>query len=49
MKRAVGTASCRMICISSFIRIGTGVQAILRFGLGILRGYNVGITDERNL
>jgi hypothetical protein len=35
--------------IPSFIKIGTGIQAILRFSLKNLRGCNVGITDGRNL
>jgi hypothetical protein len=29
------------------MKIGTGVQAILRFCLRNLRGFNVGITDGR--
>jgi hypothetical protein len=32
----------------SFMKIGTGVQAILRFCLRNLTGCNVGITDERD-
>jgi hypothetical protein len=35
------------ICIPYFMRIGTAVQAILRFCLCNLRGCNVGITDGR--
>jgi hypothetical protein len=42
-------ASCGMICISSFMKTGTDVQAILRFCLSNLRGYNVGVTDGRDL
>jgi hypothetical protein len=38
-----------MINITIFMKIGTGVRAILRFCLGSLRGYNVGITDGRDL
>jgi hypothetical protein len=34
-----------MIYITSFMNIGTGVQAILMFCLGNLRSCNVGITD----
>jgi hypothetical protein len=34
-----------MINIPSFMKIGMGVQAILRFCLSNLRGCNVGITD----
>jgi hypothetical protein len=37
-----------MIYIPSFMKIGTGVQAILRFPLSNLRGCNVGITDGRD-
>jgi hypothetical protein len=38
-----------MIFLPSFIKIGAGVQAILRFCLSNLRGCSVGITDERDL
>jgi hypothetical protein len=41
--------SCDMIYIPSFMKIGTGVQAILRFGLRNLRGCNVCITAGREL
>jgi hypothetical protein len=37
------------IYIPSFMKIGTGIQAILRFCLRNMRGYNVGITDGRDL
>jgi hypothetical protein len=33
MKYAVEMASCGMIYVPSFMKIGTGVQAILRFYL----------------
>jgi hypothetical protein len=46
---AVEMASYRMINMSSFMKIGTGVQVILRFCLRNLRGCNVGITDWRDL
>jgi hypothetical protein len=46
---AIKMASCGMIYISSFMNIGTGVQAILRFCFRNLRGYNVGITGGRDL
>jgi hypothetical protein len=36
-----------MIYVPSFMKIGTGVQAILRFGLRNFRGCNVGFTDGR--
>jgi hypothetical protein len=42
-------ASCGMIYIPSFMKIDTGIQAILRFYIGNFRGCNVGITDERDL
>jgi hypothetical protein len=48
MKYAVEVASCGMIYIPSFMKIGTGVQVILRFCLRNLRGCNVGITDGRD-
>jgi hypothetical protein len=34
-----------MTCLRSFMRIGTGVQVVLRFNLSNLDGRNVGITD----
>jgi uncharacterized protein YraI len=40
-------ASGDMKYIPSFIKIGRGVQAILRFCLRNLRTCNVGITDGR--
>jgi hypothetical protein len=49
MKCAVETSSGGMIYIPLFIKIGTGVQAILRFCIRNLKGYNVGITHEENL
>jgi uncharacterized protein YraI len=49
MKYAVEMASCGMIYIPSFVKIGTGVQAIVRFCLRNLRGCNVDITDGRDL
>jgi hypothetical protein len=47
VKNTVEVASCDMIYILSFIKIGVGVQAILRFCLSDLRGCIVGIADER--
>jgi hypothetical protein len=38
-----------MIYIPSFMKIGAGVQAILKFGNRHLRGCNVGVTGGRNL
>jgi hypothetical protein len=46
---AIDMASGGMIYIQSFMKIGTGVEAILRFCLRNLRGCNVGITDGRVL
>jgi hypothetical protein len=37
-----------ILYVPSFMKIGTGVQAILWFCLRNLRGYNVGITDGRD-
>jgi hypothetical protein len=34
-----------MIYIQSFIKIGTGIQAILRICLSSSRGYNIGNTE----
>jgi hypothetical protein len=45
---AVEMASCGMIYLPSFMKIGTGVQAILRFCLRNLKGCDVGITDGRD-
>jgi hypothetical protein len=51
MKHAVEMAWCGMIYeyIPSFMKTGTGVQAISRFCLRSLRGCNVGITDGWDL
>jgi hypothetical protein len=46
MMYAFDMGSCGMIYIPSFIKIGTGVQQILRFCLRNLRGRIVGITDD---
>jgi hypothetical protein len=48
MKPVVEMSSCGMICVPSFMKIDTGVQAILRFGPRNLRGCNVSITDGRD-
>jgi hypothetical protein len=37
------------IYIPNFVKIGTGVQAILRLYLINVRGYNVGITGGKDL
>jgi hypothetical protein len=49
MKYAVEMASCGTIYLTSFMKTGTGVQAILRVCLRNLRGCNVGNTDGRDL
>jgi hypothetical protein len=38
-----------MIKIHSFMKIGTGVQAIFRFCLSNLKGCNAGIIDVEDL
>jgi hypothetical protein len=45
MKCTVEIPSCGMIYMPSSLKIGIGVQAILRYFLRNLRGCNVGITD----
>jgi hypothetical protein len=45
MEYAVEMASCSKIHTPSFLKIGAGVQAILRFIFRNLRGCNAGITD----
>jgi hypothetical protein len=49
MMYTVETASCGMIYIPGFMRIGISIQAILRFRLSSLNGCNVGIKDGRYL
>jgi hypothetical protein len=49
IKCAVEMASCGMIHVPSFMKIGKGVREILRFGHRNLRGCNVGITDVGDL
>jgi hypothetical protein len=46
MKYALEVAPCVMIYIPSFMKLGTGVQVILRFSSGNL---NVSIGDGRDL
>jgi hypothetical protein len=41
--------SCGMIDISNLIKIGAGVQAVLRFCLRNMRGCNIDITDGSDL
>jgi hypothetical protein len=49
MKYTVEMASCDMLHLPSFIKIGTHVQEILRMFLRNLRGCKVGITPGINL
>jgi hypothetical protein len=45
----VEMASCGVIFLPSFIKIGTAVQAILRFCFKYFTGCDVDITDARDL
>jgi hypothetical protein len=47
MEYGVEMASCNVIHVPSFTKIGVGVQEILRFSVRNLRGCNIGITDGR--
>jgi hypothetical protein len=49
MMYTVGMPSCGMIFSPSFMKIGTGVQAVLRFCLRNLKGCNVGISDVEEI
>jgi hypothetical protein len=49
MKYTVELGSGGMIYALSFMKIGLGVEWILRFYISDLKNYNVGITDERDL
>jgi hypothetical protein len=49
MKHAVEMASFGMIYVPSVLKIGIGVQRVLRFCLSNLRGCNVGVIDRRDL
>jgi hypothetical protein len=49
MKYTVEIGSGGMICISSFIKIGTGVERILRFLFRNLMGCNAGIISGGDL
>jgi hypothetical protein len=49
MMYAAEMTSCGMMYLPSFMKIGTGGQAILRFCLSNLNGCNVSITEERDL
>jgi hypothetical protein len=49
MMYAVEMALCGMIYLPSFMKIGTGIQAVLRFCPSFLNCCNVGVTNGRNL
>jgi hypothetical protein len=49
MKYAIEMFSCGVIYTPSFMKIGTGVQAILRFCLRNMNNCNAGISDGTNL
>jgi hypothetical protein len=49
MKYGVEMASYGTMYIPGFMKIGTGVQAILRFSLRNIRSCDVGITERRGL
>jgi hypothetical protein len=49
MKYAAEMVSYGVIYVKSFMKIGTGVKAILRFRLRNLRKCNIGVTDEWHL
>jgi hypothetical protein len=49
MMYAIEMTSCDMMYLPSFVKIGPGVQTILRFCLRNLRGCNIGTTDETDL
>jgi hypothetical protein len=49
MMHSADMASCSTIYFHSFMKIGTGVQAILSFCLRNLRGSNAGNTERGDL
>jgi hypothetical protein len=49
LKKRFVEHAAEMDSCGSFMKIAIGVQAILRFCLRNLRGFNVVITDGRNL
>jgi hypothetical protein len=46
---AIQMTSDGMTYIPSFVKIYTGIKAVLRFCLRNLRGCNIGITDGKDL
>jgi hypothetical protein len=49
MKYAIEMVSCDTVYIPSFMNIGTGFQAIVRFCLRNLNGCNVDIIEGRSM
>jgi hypothetical protein len=49
VNHGVEMALYSMIYVPSFMKIGTDIQAVLRFCLSNLRGCNVGVTNGRDL
>jgi hypothetical protein len=49
MKYIAEMASGGMLYTPCLMTIGSGIQVILRFCLRNMRGYNVGITDGRDV
>jgi hypothetical protein len=49
MKNAVDMASGGMMYVTSFMKIGAGIQAIILFCLNNMKVCKIGITDGRNL
>jgi hypothetical protein len=45
----VEMGSCGMIFVPSFMKIGPGIQEILRVVLSNWKGSNVGITDRKDI
>jgi hypothetical protein len=49
MKYVVEVDSAGTICLPRFMKIGSNFQRVLRFFLNNLRGFNVVVTDVRDL
>jgi hypothetical protein len=49
MMNAAEMAMCGMTYVPSIMKIGEGIQAIIKFRLRNLRGCNVDITEGRDL
>jgi hypothetical protein len=46
---AIEMASCGVMYLTSFVKIGTGVQGVLRFCFRNMKACNDGITDGQDL